>query len=103
MKDEATFPIHLPESRVDDESKLGISQDLLDRDCSAFAIAGRRFVPPSSCRDASYNVIQAWTMHGDNHYLIDQWRQQCGYLELLANYKSFVRKKRPSAVLNHYV
>ena len=50
-------------------------------------------------RDASYNVIQAWTMHGHNHYLIAQWRHQCGYLELLANYKSFVRKRRPSAVL----
>ncbi len=50
-------------------------------------------------RDASYNVIQAWTMQGENHYLIAQWRQQCGYLELLANYKSFVRKRRPSAVL----
>jgi predicted phage terminase large subunit-like protein len=49
-------------------------------------------------RDASYNVIQAWTMQGENHYLIAQWRQQCGYLELLANYKSFVRKRRPSAV-----
>ena len=50
-------------------------------------------------RDASYNVIQAWTMQGENHYLIAQWRQQCGYLELLANYKSFVRKRRPSTVL----
>ena len=50
-------------------------------------------------RDASYNVIQAWTMQGDHHYLIAQWRQQCGYLDLLAAYRSIVRKKRPSAVL----
>src|SRR5450759_3357998 len=49
--------------------------------------------------DNSYNVIQAWTLLGHYHYLIVQWRQQCGYLELLATYKSFVRKHRPSVVL----
>src|SRR5450759_1882474 len=49
--------------------------------------------------DNSYNVIQAWTLLGHYHYLIAQWRQQCGYLELLATYKSFVRKHQPSVVL----
>jgi predicted phage terminase large subunit-like protein len=50
-------------------------------------------------RDKSYNVIQAWTFHGRNHYLTAQWRQQCGYLELLSKYKFFVRRHRPSVVL----
>jgi predicted phage terminase large subunit-like protein len=47
----------------------------------------------------SYNVIQAWTSDGQSHFLLAQWRDQCGYLDLLAAYKFFSRKFRPSAVL----
>ena len=49
--------------------------------------------------DNSYNVIQAWSSDGENHFLFTQWRQQCGYDQLRAVYKFFLRKYRPSAVL----
>ena len=47
----------------------------------------------------SYNVIQAWTSDGQNHFLLAEWRQQCGYADLLAAYKLFLRKHRPSTIL----
>jgi phage terminase large subunit-like protein len=40
---------------------------------------------------ASYNVIQAWVqIEGNNHLLIDQWRQRCGYKELQSAFWRFV-------------
>src|SRR5262249_11199701 len=47
----------------------------------------------------SYSVVQAWTRSDGNYLLIDQWREQCKYGELLSAYKLFVRKYRPVAVL----
>ena len=47
----------------------------------------------------SYNVIQAWSSNGENHFLFAQWWQQGGYDQLRDAYKSFLRKYRPSAVL----
>jgi predicted phage terminase large subunit-like protein len=49
--------------------------------------------------DCSYNVIQAWSSNGQNHFLLALWRQQCGYADLCAVYKYFLRKLRPSTVL----
>jgi len=49
--------------------------------------------------DNSYNVIQAWSPDGENHFLFALWRQQGGYDQLRDAYKSFLRKYRPSAVL----
>lgn len=49
--------------------------------------------------DSSYNVIQAWSPDGKDHFLLAQWRQQCGYADLRTAYKSFLRRYRPSAVL----
>lgn len=48
---------------------------------------------------SSYNVIQAWTSDGGRHFLLDQWRDQCGLSELQSRYFSFVRKYRPSVAL----
>jgi predicted phage terminase large subunit-like protein len=49
--------------------------------------------------DSSYNVIQAWSRGGQNHFLLALWRHQCGYVDLCAAYRSFLRKYRPSTVL----
>ena len=49
---------------------------------------------------ASYNVIQAWVqVEGNNHLLLDQWREQCGYKELRSAFWQFVRRFRPAACL----
>ena len=42
--------------------------------------------------DSSYNVIQAWSSRGQNHFLLALWRHQCGYADLCAAYRSFLAK-----------
>jgi predicted phage terminase large subunit-like protein len=49
---------------------------------------------------ASYSVIQAWVqVEGNNHLLLDQWREQCGYKELRSAFWRFVWRFRPAASL----
>ncbi len=49
---------------------------------------------------ASYSVIQAWVqIEGNNHLLLDQWREQCGSEELQSTFWRFVRRYRPAACL----
>ena len=47
----------------------------------------------------SYSVIQAWAPFRDDHVLLDQWREQCGYERLRNRYMFFVRRFNPSVVL----
>ncbi len=50
--------------------------------------------------NASYNVIQAWLpMEGNNHLLLDQWRDKCRYEELRSKFWKFVRSYRPAACI----
>ena len=50
--------------------------------------------------NASYNVIQAWLpMEGNNHLLLDQWRDKCRYAELRSKFWDFVRRFRPAACI----
>jgi predicted phage terminase large subunit-like protein len=47
----------------------------------------------------SFCVIQAWcTLEGD-HFLLEQWREQCSFERLREKYWYFVRKYRPSVAL----
>ena len=49
---------------------------------------------------ASYSVIEAWVqVEGNNHLLLNQWREQCGYKELQSAFWRFVRRYRPAACL----
>ncbi len=49
---------------------------------------------------ASHSVIQAWVqIEGNNHLLLDQWREQCGSEELQSAFWHFVRRFRPAACL----
>jgi predicted phage terminase large subunit-like protein len=49
---------------------------------------------------ASYNVIQTWVqVEGNNHLLLDQWREQCRYKELQSTFWRFVRRFRPAACI----
>jgi phage terminase large subunit-like protein len=46
---------------------------------------------------ASYSVIQAWVqVEGNNHLLLDQWREQCRYRELQSAFWRMVRRFRPA-------
>jgi predicted phage terminase large subunit-like protein len=46
---------------------------------------------------ASFSVIQAWVRdEGNNHLLLDQWREQCRYRELQSAFWRFVRRFRPA-------
>ena len=47
----------------------------------------------------SFSVIQIWCRVGDNHYLLDQWREQCDFKELQHQVLRFFRRYRPSAIL----
>jgi predicted phage terminase large subunit-like protein len=47
----------------------------------------------------SYSVIQAWRPVEGDHFLLDQWREQCGYEMLRERYWYFVRHFRPSVAL----
>jgi predicted phage terminase large subunit-like protein len=55
--------------------------------------AGQRRGPSSS-----YSVIQAWVqVDANNHLLLDQWREQCGFAELKSAFWLYVRRFRPAA------
>jgi predicted phage terminase large subunit-like protein len=47
----------------------------------------------------SYSVIQAWSSRGRDHFLLDQWREQCGFEALRQAYWRFVRQFDPSVAL----
>ena len=47
----------------------------------------------------SYSVIQAWCTDGVNYFLIDQFREQCGYKNFHKGYIRMVRRHNPSVVL----
>jgi predicted phage terminase large subunit-like protein len=49
--------------------------------------------------NGSFNVIQAWCRHEDKYFLIDQWREQCGYRGLRERALAKARKYRPAAIL----
>jgi phage terminase large subunit-like protein len=46
---------------------------------------------------ASYSVIQVWLpVEGNNHLLLHQWREQCGYRDLKSAFWQIVRRFRPA-------
>jgi predicted phage terminase large subunit-like protein len=47
----------------------------------------------------SFSVIEVWCPAGDDHYLLDQWREQCDFRELQHQVLRFFRRCRPSAIL----
>jgi predicted phage terminase large subunit-like protein len=48
----------------------------------------------------SFSVIQAWCWdRGESYYLVDQFREQCGYREFRRAYQRFVFKHQPSVAL----
>ncbi len=47
----------------------------------------------------SYSVIQAWSSDGKTFYLVDQYREQCGYKTLHRAYIAMLRKHNPSVAL----
>lgn len=49
--------------------------------------------------DASFNVVQAWARSGDEYFLIDQWRERCGYGKLRRRCLALMRRYRPGAIL----
>lgn len=49
--------------------------------------------------DKSYNVIQVWSPANQNYYLLNQWREQCGFSQLLAALRQCFRLYKPSATL----
>ena len=49
--------------------------------------------------DASFSVIMAFRSHRDREYLVDVWRGQVGYLELLKHAVGMIRRWNASIVL----
>jgi predicted phage terminase large subunit-like protein len=49
--------------------------------------------------DCSFNVIQVWCRADENYFLIDQWRERCGYLTLRRECLRKIRVHRPVAIL----
>lgn len=47
----------------------------------------------------SFTVIQIWCPVGDNHYLLEQWREQCEYKEFERRARLYFKRYRPCAVL----
>jgi phage terminase large subunit-like protein len=47
----------------------------------------------------SFAVIQAWACSGRNHFLVDQWREQCNYADLWLAFKQFCDKFNPAVAL----
>jgi predicted phage terminase large subunit-like protein len=47
----------------------------------------------------SFSVVQAWSFLDGNHYLRQQWRQQCTYQELRKEFWRMWRRSSPSVVL----
>ncbi len=49
--------------------------------------------------DHSFNVVQAWSRHDDQFFLVDQWREQCRYPHLRRRCLKMAAKYRPAAIL----
>jgi predicted phage terminase large subunit-like protein len=49
--------------------------------------------------DSSFNVVQAWCRDGKNYFVIDQWRDQCGYERLRKRTLAMARRHRPAVIL----
>ncbi|MGB8901608.1 MAG: hypothetical protein WCC90_21235, partial [Methylocella sp.] len=47
----------------------------------------------------SFSAIQIWCPVGSEHYLVDQWREQCDFAELRYHFLRYFRRYRPSAIL----
>ena len=47
----------------------------------------------------SFSAIQIWCPAGSDHYLMDQWREQCDFDELQRQFARYFRRYRPSAIL----
>jgi predicted phage terminase large subunit-like protein len=47
----------------------------------------------------SCGVIQAWTVAGEEYFLLDQWRRQSRYAEFRSACQMFIRRRRPSVIL----
>jgi len=47
----------------------------------------------------SFSVVQIWARQGENHVLVDQWRDQCLFSEVLKACQRLIRGHRPSAIL----
>jgi len=48
---------------------------------------------------SAFSVIEAWRLGADRYYLIDVFREQCDYADLLRGVRRFYKKYRPVAVL----
>jgi predicted phage terminase large subunit-like protein len=44
-------------------------------------------------------TTQIWCPVGSEHYLVDQWREQCDFAELRYHFLRYFRRYRPSAIL----
>jgi predicted phage terminase large subunit-like protein len=47
----------------------------------------------------SFSTIQVWCPVDRNYYLLDQWREQCAFVELRDGFLLCFRRHRPSAIL----
>jgi hypothetical protein len=47
----------------------------------------------------SFSAIQLWFPVGSEHYLVDQWREQCDFAELRYRCLCYFKRYRPSAIL----
>jgi predicted phage terminase large subunit-like protein len=47
----------------------------------------------------SFSAIQIWCPVGNDHYLVDQWREQCDFDELQHQFLRYFRRHQPSAIL----
>ena len=47
----------------------------------------------------SFSAIQIWCPVDSDHYLVDQWREQCDFYELRYQFLRYLRKYRPCAIL----
>lgn len=53
----------------------------------------------SGGRNNSFSVVQIWGREGENHILVDQWREQGTFSELQKACRQLLRRYRPSAIL----
>jgi predicted phage terminase large subunit-like protein len=47
----------------------------------------------------AFSVVQVWCRVGEDHFLVDQWRDQCDFEELRSQVFRYILHYRPSAVL----
>jgi predicted phage terminase large subunit-like protein len=47
----------------------------------------------------SFSAIQLWCPNGNNHYLVNQWREQCDFAVLRSLLLRYFKRYRPSAIL----